>query len=430
VATVAHNTFESATSVGGSGVPRATIPPLPVFALTATEEETAQEREQRMVRQIEKRFGGRAVWKAAWERKEDQERGWLREASSEREQQWLAELGVEPNWEVYGFRGQVAKVLWERGLKRKAIRFVSCNKCARPGKCRRYPLEHKFFIPNGCEVAFCRECAQQTRRALFEAYLAVILTAIEKCGGIPRGWVLWRVNFTLRSDGTEITPERVKDMNGAVRAVMPKSVGSRRGYGMLFVDEVGSECGKRNYTRERKAHGLNLHCHGLYFGPSLDWWRTRDLWMQETEKRFGVPSQGFYYKNVRVRNGDVPGAVRHALNHMLKYVSKPPAITPERLASLIAAFDGTKRVHSLGLFYGKKPKHKEHDCPCPKCRAMGIVSTVSFEGSEFLRRKADGDFYAGYIPRLLPIRALREQGYEPLSEAGRAMVLSMGAGPP
>jgi hypothetical protein len=219
-------------------------------------------------------------------------------------------------------------------------------------------------------------------------------------------------------------------MNSAVRAVMLKSVGSRRGYGMLFVDEVGSECGKRNYKRDRKAHGLNLHCHGLYFGPRLDWERTRDLWMQETEKRFGVHSRGFYIDKVRVRNGDLPGAVRHALNHMLKYGSKPPAVTPERLASLIAAFNTTKRVHSLGLFYGKKPKRERRDCPCPKCRAMGIVSTVSFEGSEFLSRKADGVFYAGCIPRLFPIRALREQGYEPLSEAGRAMVLSMGVGPP
>jgi hypothetical protein len=416
--------------VADFGIPRAVIPPLDEFALTPNPEETPQERERRMVREVEKRFGGRAVWKAAWEHKEEREREYLKEANSEREQQWLTELGLHPEWDVYGFRGQVAKLLWERGLKKKAIRFVSCNKCARSGKCRRYPLEHKFFVPHGCEIVFCRECAQQARRALFEAYLAVIFTAIEKCGGIPPGWVLARVNFTLRSDGGEITPDQVKGMNSAVRAVMLKSVGSRRGYGMLFVDEVGSECGKRNYKRHRKAHGLNLHCHGLYFGPRLDWERTRDLWMQETEKRFGLPSRGFYIAKIRVRSGDLPGAVRHALNHMLKYVSKPPAVTPERLASLIAAFNSTKRVHSLGLFYGKKPKRERRDCPCPKCRAMGIVSTVSFEGSEFLSRKADGVFYAGCIPRLLPIRALREQGYEPLSEAGRAMVLSMGAGPP
>jgi hypothetical protein len=93
-------------------------------------------------------------------------------------------------------------------------------------------------------------------------------------------------------------------------------------------------------------------------------------------------------------------------------------VTAERLASLIAAFNGTKRVHSLGLFYGKKPKRKNKDCPCPKCRAQGILSTVSFEGRELPN--------GGIVPRLLPMAALREMGYEPLSGAGRAAVLSMG----
>jgi hypothetical protein len=96
---------------------------------------------------------------------------------------------------------------------------------------------------------------------------------------------------------------------------------------------------------------------------------------------------------------------------MLKYVSKPPAVTAERLASLIAAFNGAKRVHSLGLFYGKKPKHKKRDCPCPKCRAEGIASSISFEGSAL----PDG----GCIPRLVLIEVLQKQGYEPLCGDGR-----------
>jgi hypothetical protein len=45
--------------------------------------------------------------------------------------------GGEPEWERCGFRGQVGKLLWARGVQKKAIRFVSCNKCARPGKCSR-----------------------------------------------------------------------------------------------------------------------------------------------------------------------------------------------------------------------------------------------------------------------------------------------------
>jgi hypothetical protein len=326
---------------------------------------------------------------------------------------------MEPDWERYGFRGQVGKLLWERGLRKKAIRFLSCNKCARPGVCSRYPDEHKFFIPNGCEVVFCKECAQEVRRELFLAYQAVVLAVI--MGGIPKGWVLARINFTLRSDGSDVTPERVKGMNSCVRSVMRRTVGTRKGFGLLFVDEVGFE--KRGHLpdAQRAAHGLNLHAHGLYFGPRLDWQRTRDLWMEATEKKFGVPSRGFYITAVQGLQRDPARAVRWALNHMLKYVSKSPAITPERLASLIAAFDRTRRVHSLGLFYGKKPKKEKKDCPCPKCRKEGIVSKVSFEGCPLPN--------GGFIPRLEKIELLLSQGYVPLREAGREAVLAMGESP-
>jgi hypothetical protein len=327
--------------------------------------------------------------------------------------------GGEPEWERYGFRGQVGKVLWARGLQKKAIRFVSCKKCARPGLCSRYPNEHKFFIPNGCEVVFCKECAQEVRRELFLAYQAVILAVIVR--GIPKGWILARINFTLRSDGSEITPERVKGMNSCVRSVMRRTVGSRNGFGLVFVDEVGFE--KRGHLpdAQRVAHGLNLHAHGLYFGPRLDWERTRDLWKAATEKKFGVPSLGFYITPVRGFERDPERAVRWALNHMLKYVSKPPAITPDRLASLIAAFDRARRVHSLGLFYGKKPKKEKKDCPCPKCHKEGIVSTVSFEG----RALPNG----GCIPRLEKIELLVTRGYVSLREAGRDAVLAVGESP-
>ena len=103
---------------------------------------------------------------------------------------------------------------------------------------------------------------------------------------------------------------------------------------------------------------------------------------------------------------------------MLKYVSKPPAVTPERLASLIAAFDGARRVHSLGLFFGKKPKREKKECPCPKCRAMGIASAVCFEGKDL----GNG----ACIPRLERIEQLLAHGYVPLREAGREAVLATG----
>jgi hypothetical protein len=188
---------------------------------------------------------------------------------------------------------------------------------------------------------------------------------------------------------------------------------------MLFVDEVGFEKRGRLPDALRVAHGLNLHAHGLYFGPRLEWARTRDLWMEITKAKFGVESRGFYISAVK-RFAENPGrAIRWALNHMFKYVSKPPAVTRERLAALIAAFNGAKRVHSLGLFYGKKPKREQKDCPCPKCRADGVVSTVCFE-LDFIGNGIG-------IPRLQRIDDLTARGYVPLREAGREAILAMGA---
>jgi hypothetical protein len=355
---------------------------------------------------------------------------------------------TEPEW-AGGFRGQVGKLLWARGLHQKAIRFLNCKKLGRPGVCSNYPHEHKFFVPHGCEVVFCKECADEARRALLIDYWHVVCNAIldfaeeraeherlceliEKSSGQERqsierqlgelwtrvgqrirerGWVLARITFTVRSDGGEITPDEIKAINKCVGMVMRRTVGSRKGFGILFVDEVGFE--KRGHLPDelRIAHGLNPHVHGIYFGPRLDWERTRDLWMEVTKKSVGTESRGFFITAVK-RFAENPGrAIRWALNHMFKYVSKPPAVTPERLAALIAAFDGAKRVHSLGLFYGKKPKRERKDCPCPKCRAEGITSSISFEGSAL----PDG----GCIPRLVLIEDLRKQGYEPLCGDGR-----------
>ncbi len=324
-----------------------------------------------------------------------------------------------PEWERFGFRGQVAKLLFERGLKRKAVRFANCGRLGCPGVCSRYPFEHKFFKRHGCGVIFCRECGGQERGRLIGEYLpAVSKIVLEHSldGRLPQGWVVARLNLTLRSDGSEIKPDRVKRMNEAAKRTLRKSVGWRGGYGLLYCDEVGFET--RGHVLERTAGGLNLHLHGLYFGPRLDWKKTRDLWAAETREVFGVESLGFWIRSIRVLRGDLEGAVRHALNHLLKYVSKPPAVSPERLASLIRAFDRTRRVHGLGLFHGGKPPREKKDRPCPKCKAVGIPSVVSFEGHPLPN--------GGCVPQLVPIEDLIREGYEELGAAGRSAVLSMG----
>ncbi|HTZ72945.1 MAG TPA: site-specific integrase [Candidatus Aquilonibacter sp.] len=179
-----------------------------------------------LIAEMERRFGGRVV------RAEKPE-----EIAIEPEQ-YAPRAIFEPEWERYRdesgklpFRVEVARLLWQSDnakLRKKALRFLNCNKCGRSGLCSRYPEEHKFYIPNGCEVVFCKQCADEMRRALTFEYVRVILASIERLGGIPDGWVLARVSFTLRSDGSEITPERVKKFNACVRKVMRRVIGARK----------------------------------------------------------------------------------------------------------------------------------------------------------------------------------------------------------
>lgn len=337
-----------------------------------------------------------------------------------------ADFESDPEWGKLGFRGRVAALLmdaareWgERGekrkalrLQRKAVRFANCGRLGRSAVCSLYPFEHKFYMPHDCGTDFCAKCAQGQRRTLFGKYLQVILRAVGS--GVPRGWVLARVTFSLRSAGDAITPKRVKQFNQAVRFTVRKSIGSRSGYGFLFCDEVGFE--KRGHLPDelRVAHGLNLHCHGLYFGPFVDWESTRDLWMVETRKRFGEESMGFFITAVKGFRANPERAVRWALNHLLKYLSKPPAVTADRLAALIVAFDGAKRVHALGKFYGKCPKKEAANCPCPTCRRMGLEKpgVLSFDAKILPN--------GGSIPRLTLVSDLRGQGYLPLTGDGRS----------
>lgn len=342
------------------------------------------------------------------------------------EESFAGDFEPNPEWERFGFRGRAATLLmvaareWhERGeerkalrLKRKAIRFANCERLGRSAVCSLFPFEHKFYAPHDCGTDFCAKCAQEQRRSLFIKYLQVILCAIG--GGIPKDFTLARVTFSLRSDGSAITPERVKQFNQAVRFTIRKSIRSRNAYGFLFCDEVGFE--KRGHLpdAQRIAHGLNLHCHGLYFGPYVDWERTRDLWRAETAKRFGEESTGFYITAVKGFRQNPERAARWALNHLLKYLSKPPAVTADRLAALIIAFDGVKRVHALGQFYGKCPKKEMTNCPCPTCKRMGLskIGVLSFDAKILPN--------GGCIPRLSLLSDLQAQGYLPLTGDGRS----------
>jgi hypothetical protein len=334
----------------------------------------------------------------------------------------------EPEAEaVLDGRARVAEELSARGLPKKARRYESCARQGTPKVCVRDPFKHRFFERFRCGVWPCPYCAPFERLRLKRKYLPVVLKVLAESVGDLSEFVLARVTFTIRSTGEVPNPREVRAMNLCVKRVLRRALG-RRKFGLLFRDEFGFEL--RGHTVDRVAGGLNVHLHGLYLGPFLPWERIRDLWIEETERVFGEPSRGFWISPIPGWRANPEEAARHALNHMLKYTGKSPAVSPERIADLISAVHRVRQVHALGLFFGVKvPAAEKSGAPlCPACKAEGFETHLADE----VRLTARG----GSMPVLRSVAELLASGYRELPREfevnGETEELPepMGLGPP
>ena len=261
----------------------------------------------------------------------------------------------------------------ERLLANKARRYADCRLYGYERVCSGN-YSHKFYQRYLCEMRFCQDCAPVLYRNLFRRLVGPLLSFIKR--QTPRkGYTLARINFTVRSTGEVPTPEQIKKFNSDIRKVLKAeakaaSVGEKDIFGALWVDEFGYE--KRGRRADRKAGGLNLHAHGLYYGPYLDWERLRDRW----QKASG--STGVWLTEVKGWRRNSGRGIKRALAHLLKYVGKIPAQTPERIAALEIAFLEVRRVHTMGKFYQLKPADKDlqdvgGSGSCPLCRSPLLV---------------------------------------------------------
>jgi hypothetical protein len=340
----------------------------------------------------------------------------------------------DPYWRKVGERGEGAQALYDAGLKKKAFRYADCEMRGEKTECSRYPAHHRFFKRYHCLNRFCSKCGKVHRARLFSHYSPLLAGFLSDCPSLPFH-TLARVNFTMRCDGEVPTREQVRAFNqavrktvrNAVRAVLKKrakdgdewaraALKSRRAvYGIFFSDEVGYETRGHIADEKRKAHGLNLHAHGIFYGPFLqDWkagWRIfRDAWRKETARAFGEESHGCWIKHLGGWRAEPAKAIRHSLNHLLKYISKCPYKTVQRMADLESAFDRARRVHAGGLWHGlKEPEHHHGSSgSCPICQKQGRESPLYTHRAQLPS--------GGAIPEYWPVKLLREQGYMDIEE--------------
>lgn len=332
-------------------------------------------------------------------------------------------------WRELGERGEGAQALYNAGLKKKAFRYADCEMRGEKTECSRYPAHHRFFKSYHCLNRFCSKCGRVHRARLYCRYSPVLSAFLSECSSLPFH-TLARVNFTMRCDGQVPTREQVRAFNQAVRKTVMKAVRAvlrerakggdewaraalklrKAVYGIFFSDEVGFETRGHVPDAERAAHGLNLHAHGIFYGPFLSDWKRgweifRDIWRKETARVFGQESHGCWIKHLTGWRSDPDRAVRHALNHLLKYISKCPYQTVQRMADLESAFDGARRVHAGGLWHGLKEEDRSVRCSdvCPICRKQGKECPLYTHRAQLPN--------GGAIPEYWPVKLLREQGY-------------------
>ena len=350
-------------------------------------------------------------------------------------------LEPDPYWSELGDRGEGARLLFAAGLKRKAFRYADCETRAEKAACSSLPDEHRFYKKYHCMNRFCKYCGSVHRARLHGHYEPLLVAALRDRDH-PSGYTLARLNFTLRCDGELPTSDQVQAFNQAVRRTVRRSVRkilelraangedraasalkSRKAtYGILFCDECGFETRGHIPDARRVAHGLNLHAHGLFYGPFLsDWgkgWEIfRDIWRKETKRAFGEESHGCYVTHLRGwRSNPVP-AVKRGLNHLLKYVSKCPYETLQRMAELERCFDGARRVHAGGVWYGlKEPEHSHGSGYCPICEREGHKSPL------YLSRRLLPN--GGEIPEYWPVKTLEADGWRDIEVVRRERGLS------
>ena len=144
-------------------------------------------------------------------------------------------------------------------------------------------------------------------------------------------------------------------------------------------------------------YNTNLHCHGIWLGPFLPLKVLSAVWKQvrgNGDYRVAIEAVPFHHGK--------PDFAR-ALGHALKYTSKHVSTySPERLADLELAFNGVRRVHTMGMFYNARETRTKDEpsatplCPCcnghlayPKNCALQLVKDLEKEGRvdlEQLRR--------------------------------------------
>jgi hypothetical protein len=257
------------------------------------------------------------------------------------------------------FQVHHARAMWEAGLRSKAARLVLCGRLGRKVHCVSHG--HRFFVRYRCGNRYCQACMGAVFQALFSdlhARLAPIARRIVPfwpvVGRFPSR-VIAKIDFTIPNDGQMPQPEMVRRFNKDIRKFF-LMLARRKGWNK---DRWGAA-----WCIEFGPGNTNLHAHGVYAGP----------WLQQKKREMSD-----LWSEIRGERSFLSVKAAHSFEHALRHAIKYPAAdwkylnsTPERLAALELAFNGIRRVHTVGAFYNP-PQSEEQSANsgglglCPDC---------------------------------------------------------------
>jgi hypothetical protein len=256
----------------------------------------------------------------------------------------------------------------QSALQRKANRLANCGFSGRRLDCSNHS-GHQFFAEFKCQSRYCRRCGEDVFSGLFGKYVGLwpTVSRLLPPNGFRCSTVIAKLDFTAVNLERMPLPTEIREFNQDIRECMKRvcremGLGSD-GYGLLWCDEFGG------WNPKKDSYNTNLHAHGVYVGPympqeivSRHWTEIRAgkdgakvVWI--SKQKIDHPPADFY-EGERLR---FVRALGHALKYTGKHVSRSDG---ERLAQLEVAFQGVRRVHTMGLFY-----HADLQCQekCGSC---------------------------------------------------------------
>lgn len=268
-------------------------------------------------------------------------------------------------WDDLGVREKAARLLHELGFQSKAERFLDCHVTGIRSDC--IACGEKYFSRYRCTLRFCEYCGPWHFMSLMKEHQEPITTFIASQAS-QHGRTLARITLTIPAYDHMPDAAEPKRLAKLVKSWFKELVRQRL-WGCLFCLEMGHEIAVKH--PDRSAGGWNLHVHALYYGPYIEQSAGLKAWQELLGHGGGVRIE-----QCSAWRHNPKQSTRRALAKYFRYVTKPVAVSAERIAALEVLFNGFRRVHALKCFY-RLPRGKQGTASprCPKCGTPLPINT-------------------------------------------------------